>query len=551
MNAVFKKDFLYSFLICLFLLAIISINYYTFGNFLYDTGREFLVPDAINKGSVPIKDVFISYFPLSYQINSLLFKIFGSSFDVLKGAGIISSFLIGIFMYFISREFVSEEKSLIATIITTFITMFNVSLLSNYIMPYSYAFVYGVLSVFISTFFAIKYIKEEKFLYPAFFFLGASFALKAEFIFLLIPYLFLFFIKKTKFKRAALSLIFYILPVLLSFFILFLNGFNFSDLVNYFHFMKNFMNSEILKYYNSVICYKNPFLWFSHNLHNLLLFCGKFAVCAFILFFTYKADKKWLNILISIFLGIYIFIFAFIQGSFSAGAELSFLVFPVFYILIVSVKKKDWIFVFLSLVSIFMIMRFNFIYAGSYLSYTMPFALLLICLYFSGKKTFLNFMLIFAIINVFWCSISTELFAKYEIKTDKGKILSSNKFEAKVINETLSFLENKTTEKDTVLVLPEGGMFNYSAGRKTNLKYYQLIPNHIEALGEEKIADDLSNNPPDYIIILNTDYSIYGTPRFCEDFGQKICEFVYKNYAEIKDLGSNSKLNIKILKTYK
>ena len=60
MDFIKRKDVLYPFLICTALLFVIGINYYTFGNFFYDCGREFLVPEAINNGNVPVKDIFIS-----------------------------------------------------------------------------------------------------------------------------------------------------------------------------------------------------------------------------------------------------------------------------------------------------------------------------------------------------------------------------------------------------------------------------------------------------------------------------------------------------------
>lgn len=77
-------------------------------------------------------------------------------------------------------------------------------------------------------------------------------------------------------------------------------------------------------------------------------------------------------------------------------------------------------------------------------------------------------------------------------------------------------------------------MFNYLTNKKTNPLYYQLLPNHIETLGEDNIIKDLDKNRPDYIILTSTDYAIYGTPFFSVDFGLKISDFVYKNYEFIK-----------------
>lgn len=547
-----KKDYLYPLLICILVGFVSGLNYYTFGNFLYDCGREFLVSDAVNEGHVLIKNIFISYFPLSYQINAILLKFFGSSLDTLRITGVCCSFLICLFFYFISREFHSENKSLLITVIVSFITMFNVSYLSNYVLPYSYAFIYGVLSLFVSLFFALKFIKEDKFLYPSFLFLGLSFSFKAEFIFILVPYVLMLFYKKCSFKKWIISLIFYFLPIVSSFLFLFIQGFNIEDLKNYFLFIKEFMNSDILKFYNDKLFLKNPIDWVSLNFKNFIIFLVNFLVCLPFLFLSSKFNKKWLNFICYFVCFILIFVFSIIKGNFSAGEELSWLIFPVVFVLYESIKNKNFPLLFLTLVSVALIFRFNFLYSTSYLTYTMPVALLACLIYFADKfKKITVFMLIFSVVNVFYFSLSQSFFAKNEIKTEKGKMIIPDKSEADVINQTLKFIENEIKPDETVLILPEGAMFNYLTERKTNLKYYQLIPNHIETVGENEIISDLKSNKPDYILFLNNDYSIYGTPKFCSDFGKDICGYVYKNYAEVKNFGNNSELNIRIFSLLK
>ena len=531
MDFIKRKDVLYPFLICTVLLLGVGINYYTFGNFFYDCGREFLVPDAINQGNIPIKDIFISYFPLSYQINSFLFKIFGSSLDVLRIAGVFCLYTISILIYFISREFLDENKSLTTTFAVVLISMFNVSYISNYVLSYSYAFIYGVLALFLSIFFALQFIKNDKFLYPSFLFLGFSFAFKAEFIFVLIPYFIMLIYKKCSFKDWLISAICFSLPILLSFLILFIQGFSFNDLKEYLNFMKAFLNSKILKAYNETVFMKNPIDWISLNFHNFILFFIQFLICLPFLFLSSKFNKKPVNIFVLILCVVLIFISALIFGNFSAGSELSWLILPLLFVFIISIKNKNFPLIFLSLISISLVFRFNFLYSASYLTYTMPVALLTCLIYFAPKnKTLISFMLCFSIVNILYFSISQFLFTTNKIEAPKGKMLIPDKNESYLINETFNFLQNKTKKDDAILILPEGIMFNYLGQRKTNLKYYQLLPNHIEALGENNIVNSLEQNPPEYIFIINTDYSIYGTPRFCEDFGLKICDFTYKNY---------------------
>ena len=72
-----KKEFV-SFLIVIFLALIgIVLFWGKQGHILVDTGREFYIPEQMLSGQVLYKDIFNIYGALAYQINSLLFKIFG------------------------------------------------------------------------------------------------------------------------------------------------------------------------------------------------------------------------------------------------------------------------------------------------------------------------------------------------------------------------------------------------------------------------------------------------------------------------------------------
>ncbi len=81
-----------------------------------------------------------------------------------------------------------------------------------------------------------------------------------------------------------------------------------------------------------------------------------------------------------------------------------------------------------------------------------------------------------------------------------------------------------------MLVLPEGAALNFFTGRKSNNKYYYLIPPNIQIFGEDNIVYDLENNLPSYIIIQPSSYSNYRETYFCESFGTKICALIPRYY---------------------
>lgn len=76
--------------------------------------------------------------------------------------------------------------------------------------------------------------------------------------------------------------------------------------------------------------------------------------------------------------------------------------------------------------------------------------------------------------------------------------------------------------------MEEGLILNWFSDRKTNLKYYALIPHVIDAIGEQNIISDLSSNKPDYIMITNNEYPFVGC--FGIDYAKNILHFVFDNY---------------------
>ena len=60
--------------------------------------------------------------------------------------------------------------------------------------------------------------------------------------------------------------------------------------------------------------------------------------------------------------------------------------------------------------------------------------------------------------------------------------------------------------------------------------FYQLLPNHIEILGEENIVEKMKQNPSEYIVLTSLTTTAYGKTYFCSDYAQKICDFINENY---------------------
>ena len=77
------------YLIFLWILTILGLLIFCghYSGILIDFGREVYYPEQILQGKVLYKDLFNIYGPLSYQINALLYKIFGAKLSTLYLSG--------------------------------------------------------------------------------------------------------------------------------------------------------------------------------------------------------------------------------------------------------------------------------------------------------------------------------------------------------------------------------------------------------------------------------------------------------------------------------
>ena len=164
------------------------IGYGHFGDIMVDSFREAYIPAQIVKGQVLYKNIFNIYAPFSYLFNAFLFLIFGIHLKVLYIAGFLSTLGILNLIFKISNEFMNKTYAL-----SIVLFVFSVGVLSpnvfNYIFPYSFGMLYGLLFILASIYFALK----DKFQLA---YLMYSFAICSKYEFALLLPLLLFVTRK-------------------------------------------------------------------------------------------------------------------------------------------------------------------------------------------------------------------------------------------------------------------------------------------------------------------------------------------------------------------
>ena len=116
-------------LMCVGILFMFSAHH---SGILIDYGREVYYPQEILGGKVLYKDLFNIYGPLAYQINALLYKIFGANLSTLYGAGTISSLLIVSGIYLVAQKFLSKFLSFAIGFFTIVVGVATTSIFNFY-----------------------------------------------------------------------------------------------------------------------------------------------------------------------------------------------------------------------------------------------------------------------------------------------------------------------------------------------------------------------------------------------------------------------------------
>ncbi len=126
---------------------------------LIDHGREMNLPTRILAGERIYNDVQVLYGPFAPHFNALLYQIFGIHLSVLKAAGAACAILILLMIYRLARALMSEwESFMVASLALVACALKSTA---NYIQPYAYAALYGLVFALGSLVATVSYVKRR------------------------------------------------------------------------------------------------------------------------------------------------------------------------------------------------------------------------------------------------------------------------------------------------------------------------------------------------------------------------------------------------------
>lgn len=553
-----KKEKL-NIIILSFLFLILSfVTFLKQGVPIVDFGREVYIPSQMVQGEVLFKDIFNIFGPLSYQINALAFKLFGTNISVLNILGLINSYIILIFTYFLSRKFLNDKISFAISLFILTGGIFKIGLF-NYNLPYSYATLYALSSVLISVYFFISFFenRNQKLLYLSTFFLGCSIAFKYDYLFFAFFVLIYLILKKVDYKIILKSILSFFIPIIVSFSILFIQGVTLKDLVTHIILISKMVKSPSLIYlydkftgmYPSVIRLRNIFIYFFVILATICINYLPFLSSFFInkklsnyklLSFVLKSGNFIIFFTIS-----YLFIEIFLLW-FNIFRPLPLLILILMIIRFKTIIKDSSLLILFVVTLISTIKSFYAANTVLYAAFGIPFLSISLCcivlnfLPFQPKinKKHMENALAVLFIMLFLNFIIHDSISL--INTQRGKILSyklsekvellQNKNDADNINKEVKKIINLTKKDDIVIIMPEGHILNYLSNRRSDNFYHTYMPPYIEFFGENNIINHLNNHKPELIVLHGMNLYAYGHTHICKSYAKDLCAWVYKNY---------------------
>ncbi len=575
-----KKSFAFTpkiLLIITFLLAL-GASFFQL-NPAIDTGRELYIPLRMLNGEVLYRDIVNIYGALAYQVNALLYMVFGVNLNALRIFGVLNSTLIiWIFMLICGEIFpkkndTAEKGNLWGqngvwqfAVIPLVVGVCSLGTF-NYTLPYSFAMTYGLSAFLASVLFFIKFVKNDnpKFAYYACLLAGIAVACKYDFL------LFAFFMfgyilvnKKISTIDVLISFASLVIVPFLSIGALFLQGMQMSDLQGAFALVKAIGRTYSLKYFYSH--FSGACLCFAVLSYSSVKTLMLVAITAIVTF-----SKKWCQndkFLLGL---VYAFALAGIVyvgfSGYSLLAIVNALIFCIFYKKIVQNRP---LFVFMISAILFSFKTFFAVNIDVYGTYTMPLIILSIAAFLFNvnysenievKKVVNSFASILLIGFLFLSGAKSALtlilktngvIPVIAIKNTNSVIKATNSVfvyrqVAKTLNEAIEYVENNTKETDKVVVIPETMYLNFVTKRPADNIFDSLTPMYFETFGEEFVINHFEQSRPEYFILNNRDTSDYGKRYICTDYGKQFCRFVEEKYTNTATFGDGQY----VMKIYK
>ncbi len=493
------------------ILLIFILFYGKFGDVIVDSFREAYIPKQMLAGQILYKNIFNIYAPFSYILNAVLFSFFGAKLSVLYCAGLAATLGIANLTFKISENFTDKNVSLaiVLFLIAGAILSPNVF---NFIFPYSYGMLYGLLFILGSIYCAL----EKKFPYAYFLY---SFAVCSKYEFILFLPLLLYISGKKDIIKNAIA---FILPFVITTLPFFIQQTGWNNIFASFQIILHMGSAKTLLWFYSVMG-----LVFRWEIIPIYIF-NLVKILIPIILYKHFSYYRLLPVIL-----VYLY--------FTVTPEIIVFIFPL--ILLLFAKKfyklefEERVFI-VSCLLISMKVFFA-LTLQAYGVYFIPFAL--ISIFILIPEQYKKSLVVVTVLSALVLSVQNiQLLNKKNVKIQSANgTVYANANYGDSINKLNLYIKDNVSKNDRVVIYPEGLITNFMTDRKSDNKFYSLIPLYVETFGEDVIIQRLDIIKPEYIIISNYDTSNYYYSSFGRDYAERIYMYINKNYDKQTKIGEN------------
>jgi hypothetical protein len=555
-------------------LIFIFFTVYTWGHWgdlQIDCGREVYVPVEILKGRMLYRDLWYPYGPLAPYMQALLVWCFGLHLNTFFCFGLFLNLSITCLIYSLARRLIPPMAALVVSIVC--LRQGFSEVLFNYVFPYSYSAVVGLLLALVCIYFLFQYVDtrvDRKLVFAG---LAAGLALlcKQEFgaaALMAIGFVMAWDLVESRSLAGVFRQGLMIAPGLLLAMLVY--GWFFWKLTPGFMLRENFSLSPSSPFMKTVgprwIALQGFRFVPMEMFGTLVTVVSSIAIWFFgAWFLSGTVRSRWM-----LPVSACILILVLIGGASPYQAaqfpySLSYLVtFPIGMYWIAPVifiaaiaglprglnRETRCVIALLAVFAMALAARVMFMIMRSRYSvyYDPPLFILFMMavtavLWFGARRLIrrdrlhlINCFMAMDTVLILLVPFPNHLLQPVPVETPIGTIYS-RPAEAVLVPQMVSFVRAQAAAGRRVLILPEFPMLYVMGGMEAPSRWYELVPGMLDSADEKQLIADAESQHVEYVIITNRATFEYGYPYFGIDWGQDIYSWIDANFKQSGEFG--------------
>ena len=107
-----------------------------------------------------------------------------------------------------------------------------------------------------------------------------------------------------------------------------------------------------------------------------------------------------------------------------------------------------------------------------------------------------------------------------------------------IFNYALEAIDRNLGPEEEFVVFPSASMLNYMSRRRSPITTVIHNPMVLLLRGEDPVLNSLKENAPNYIVLVDQEFTHLGARFFGKDYAQAILKWITQNYQMVQQIGA-------------